>query len=292
MKKVLVLGGTRFFGKKLVNLLIDDAEVTIANRGITADAFGNRVTRIQFDRENYASLHSTVGSSDWDIIYDNICYSPQAAQDAVEIFKGRVNRYLFTSTMSVYEQGNRRICESEFDPFIYPIQLGNREDFTYAEGKRLAEAVFFQRASFPVCAVRFPVVLGSDDYTQRLKFHIDRVRDGKLIGIPNIAAVMSYISSDEAAKFLEWLGNQEMQGVVNACSAGEFSLKDILTLIEEAVGKAAITESDTQSKDLSPLAIADAWYMDTSKAVEAGYSFQHITTWFPNLVKELTLNEG
>lgn len=44
LKKVLVLGGTRFFGKHLVEALLKDGhDVTIATRGITEDSFGGTV---------------------------------------------------------------------------------------------------------------------------------------------------------------------------------------------------------------------------------------------------------
>ncbi len=48
---MLVLGGTRFTGKHLVNdLLKKNHRVTIATRGIAKDDFGNRVERIVTDR--------------------------------------------------------------------------------------------------------------------------------------------------------------------------------------------------------------------------------------------------
>lgn len=48
MKNILILGGTRFFGKRLVRLLLDEGfKVTIATRGNTSDEFGDQVERIQ-----------------------------------------------------------------------------------------------------------------------------------------------------------------------------------------------------------------------------------------------------
>ena len=45
--KILVLGGTRFFGVHLVCALLEDGhEVTIATRGRTPDSFGSQVSRI------------------------------------------------------------------------------------------------------------------------------------------------------------------------------------------------------------------------------------------------------
>ncbi|MGR4032399.1 NAD-dependent epimerase/dehydratase family protein, partial [Bacillus sp. ZZQ-131] len=53
LKKVLVLGGTRFFGKHLVEYLLQAGhDVTIATRGVTEDSFGSAVKRIIVDRED------------------------------------------------------------------------------------------------------------------------------------------------------------------------------------------------------------------------------------------------
>ena len=289
LKKILVLGGTRFFGKKLVSLLVNDGhDVTIATRGNTADNFGNQVKRLLIDREDAESVRSAVGAIEWDIVYDNICYSPQEAQDACNVFAGKTKHYILTSTLSVYGFGKEKKKEEDFDPYTYSITMGGRDDFAYDEGKRLAEAVFFQKADFPVSAVRFPIVLGTDDYTKRLHFHIEHVRDGIPIGMPNQEAVMSFINSDEAAAFLRWLGNERLDGPVNACSKGEYSLKEVLSLIENEVGKDAIIQENVSQEHKSPFGISDSWYMDTAKAEQAGYVFQPVTSWLPELVHELS----
>lgn len=289
LKKVLVLGGTRFFGKKLVNLLLQEGcDVTIATRGKTADHFGDQVKRLIVDREDAHSLKTAVGTEQWDVVYDNICYSPKAALEVCEIFSGKVKHYIVTSTLSVYEFGDEARKEENFDPYSYSIKIGGREDFSYGEGKRLAEAVFFQKAGFPVSAVRFPIVLGLDDYTKRLHFHIEHVKNGELIGVPNEHAILSFIHSDEAAAFLSWLGNKQLEGPINACSKGEMSLRQMISLIEDAVGKKATVEKNTDDKHMSPFGVPESWYMDTSKAEQAGFSFQALEGWFPRLVDELS----
>ncbi|MDF2682752.1 MAG: hypothetical protein K0R47_3942 [Brevibacillus sp.] len=46
--KILVFGGTAFFGHRLVRLLLGDGhDVTIATRGQIPDDFGDAVTRMQ-----------------------------------------------------------------------------------------------------------------------------------------------------------------------------------------------------------------------------------------------------
>lgn len=288
MHKVLVIGGTRFFGKRLVELLLEDgAEVTIATRGQTVDSFGDTVKRLIVDRESYDSLAKAVEGREWDVIYDNICYSPQDAMNACEIFAGKVKRYIYTSTMSVYKSESVDKKEEELDPYSLPIQMGTRSDFDYGTSKGLAEAVFAQKAAFPVCSVRFTFVLGKDDYTRRVEFHIDRVKKGIPIGIPDINAKINFISSDEAAELLLWLKDHKIEGPLNACSTGVISLAEMISSIELEVGKKAIIEHSTSQENMSPYGVDRSFTINNTKATQAGFAFQPLHSWFPVLLRQL-----
>lgn len=51
--KILVIGGTRFFGIHMIKeLLAKGHDVTIATRGNASDAFGDSVERIIIERTN------------------------------------------------------------------------------------------------------------------------------------------------------------------------------------------------------------------------------------------------
>ncbi|KQO10765.1 NAD-dependent epimerase/dehydratase family protein [Paenibacillus sp. Leaf72] len=286
MVKVLILGGTQFFGKKLVQRLIDQqAEVTIVTRGIKPDPFGDMVKRICVDRTDAAALAEAVGGSSFDVIYDNICFSPKEAREAVHLFSGRTSKYIVTSSMSVYPFGEEPLTEQVFDP--YTCELPEPDTFSslsYADGKRLVEAVFMQEAPFPVAAVRFPIVLGPDDYTRRLHFHIEHVQKEIAIGMPAPAARLSFIHSNEAAEFLDWLGKSELTGPINACSQGKVGLNQIMSLIERNVGKRAKIVEEASEQHQSPFGVPASWYMDTSKAESAGFAFKHIDGWLPELI--------
>ncbi|KHL93672.1 NAD-dependent dehydratase [Paenibacillus sp. IHB B 3415] len=292
MKKVLVLGGTRFFGKRLVELLLrdGDSQVTILTRGVTEDDFGDRVTRLAVDRTDEAALERAVRNKDWDIVYDNICFSPDEAAAAARIFAGRTKRYILTSSLSVYNPQPDILTEADFDPAHYPLKLGGKADFSYQEGKRLAETVLLQTADFPVAAVRFPIVLGTDDYTRRLHFHIEHVLAGQPIGIPNPQAEISFIRSDEAADFLHWLGSSTLTGPVNACSDGTLTIGGVISIVEAITGLTAVIQREATDKDQSPFGIEESWVMDTAKARSAGFSFLSLSEWFPELVTSLNLS--
>lgn len=287
--KILVLGGTRFFGKKLVQRLIDGGhDVTIATRGNTQNVFGKKVNQVIVDRTNASSIKEAVGHENWDVIYDNICYSPNEALATSEIFNSKTKKYVFTSTLSTFDQQlGANIPEEAFDPYQYEIRFGDTSDFSYGEGKRLAEAVFFQKATFPVVAVRFPIVLGEDDYTKRLHFHIERVAQENTISFLNMDARMSYILSDDAAAFLEFAGVSNIEGPYNATSTGAYSMSELMNLIEEQTEKKAKISLVGDEESRSPFGVPEDWFMSPNKAMNAGYEFFSLDEWLPELIKKL-----
>ena len=283
-KKVLVLGGTRFFGLKLVNKLLEaNMVVTITTRGNNPNPFGDQVTHLIVDRENKIELQKTVGDTYWDVVYDNICYASKEALEACDIFEGKVGKYIVTSTLSVYGLGTD-MKEEEVDTATMPIKMGSKEDFSYQEGKQMAEAVFFQKADFPVAAMRIPIVMGQDDYTDRLKFHIEHVLKEIPMQVGGLETRMAYINSDEAAEFLFWLGQNDVTGPINAAADGTISMGELLGMIEETVGKRAVLHSETPKEHQSPYGLPSSWYMDTSKAKASGFVFSHLNDWLPQLI--------
>ncbi|MBL0386002.1 NAD-dependent epimerase/dehydratase family protein [Tumebacillus sp. ITR2] len=284
-KTALVLGGTRFFGKHLVESLLEQGiDVTVATRGQSEDSFGDRVTRLTVDRLDRDSLASALEGKSYDLVYDQICYGPTDAQNAVDVLSGKVGRYVFTSTLSVYDATGEIWSESGFAPCTYDIKYGPYTEFSYTEGKRLAEAVFFQKADFPVVAVRIPIVVGLDDYTRRLHFHVEHVAQEVAFEMPNLDAEMNFITSQEAGNFIAWCGTADIKGPVNACANGTIAMRDLLALIEETTGKKALVQAGAEG---SPYGVPTTWAMNTAKAQNAGYTFTNLNDWLPQLVRDL-----
>ena len=274
---VLVIGGTRFFGKALVRLLAEKGhDVTIATRGLTDDPFGEQVKRLRIDRENEESMKKAIDGLSFDVVFDTICYSSEDARIACSALQGKVKRYVFVSSMAVYNEGFN-LEEEDFDAAAYPIRMGTKEAFTYGEGKRQAEAFFSQRADFPVVSVRFPVVLGKDDYTKRLLFYCEKVFRKEPLNATG--GKFSFIDGDEAGRFLSWVGEQSYAGPINANSNGTISLQEILLHLEELTGNRAVLDSKGEP---APYNHYVNYTLDNGLARELGFEFGNVKeTVFP-----------
>lgn len=276
MVKILVLGGTRFFGKRLVEKLLQEKhEVTIATRGVTADEFGNRIKRLIVNREDEEMPQELLDGEFYDVVYDNLCYNPNTAKIICNVLQKKVGKYIMTSSMAVYEPA-LSLKEDDFDSYQYPIVYGDRKDFSYEEGKRLAEAVLFTYATFPVIAVRFPVVIGENDYTKRLQFYVDHIVKQTPFGVEDIEGRMSFIHEKEAGDFLAWLSTIETEGPINACSNDTISMREVIEYIEEHTGIRAYIE--TKRDPIAPYNEILNCTLDNTKAKELGFRFNWVKT--------------
>lgn len=279
---ILVLGGTRYFGVHLVKELLKMGHhVTIATRGITSDCFGEMVERIFVDRYDINQMKSTFQDKEFDVVYDNLAYSSNDVKTALETICCK--RYILTSSGAVYPH-QMNTTEDAFVALNHNLKWGNRKDFSYDEGKRQAESVVAQiYKDQKTTAVRFPVVLGADDYSRRLYYYVEHIAQQKPMDIDNASASFSFISSTEAGAFLAFLSDKNINEPINAGSAEPVTLREILTYIEEKTGKKAILKS---CDDKAPFNGMQSHSLSVEKAVQNGFTFTALSDWLYPLLDE------
>ena len=299
-KNILVIGGTRFFGKLLVQRLLRQGhQVTIATRGYAPDPFGARITRVRVDRRNETAMRAAFGAACFDIVYDQMCYSPLDAAISSRVFSGRVGRYVMTSTIDVYRALDARatpIREGDLQVMAQPIDTGYpwhdpaRAVESYVAGKIQAEAYLYRAGSMPVVTARLAHVLGGpDDFTGRLAHYVDLARQGGALPYTNARARVSFLEAQEATKFLAWAGAQDFTGPVNAADDGALSAFELHARVAQAIDARARTrkvDAGATPGALSPFDFASSLQLDTGRANALGYRFGHTDDWLEAAIRQ------
>ena len=195
MARILILGGTRNLGHvTALSLLNAGHQVTVLNRGQTADELPDEVERLRADRNDDSSMRHALRQRSFDAVLDNTTYTETDARQAVELFDGRAGRYFFVSSGQVYlvrENLPRPFRENGYDGAVMPEPARESADhpsWLYGIDKRLAEQVFsdaFAKSEFPVTTLRLPMVASERDHYGRIQGYIARMLDGGPILIPD-----------------------------------------------------------------------------------------------------------
>jgi len=197
MDSAFVIGGTRFIGRHLVeDLLAHDYDVTICNRGNHENPFedDDRVTHVEADRTDDAELASAARESEYDAVFDMVAYQPREVRTATRVFDD-ADAYVYVSSGSAY--GREEIPKREgalqgrdeataLEPCSDEQAVDDSHE-TYgarkAEGDRAVFAAAEERG-VRAMAVRPCIVYGPNDYTERLDFWIDRVKEHDRVVVP------------------------------------------------------------------------------------------------------------
>ncbi|MEU3458347.1 NAD-dependent epimerase/dehydratase family protein [Streptomyces sp. NPDC006733] len=307
MREVCVIGGSRYFGKRLILRLRDaGVNVTVVNRGSSPPPPG--VTHLVADRDDEAALAAALGDRRFDVVIDQVCYTPRQAAIAKRVFGGRTARYVMTSTMEVYDPATfdavpvhrRPVAEDAVDPGTWPVDLElpwGEEAFRellgdawhYAEGKRQAEAVFSRDPAFAFVSVRSAHVLGggAEEFTGRLEHYVDRVRAGRAVRVHGEEYASTFIHHREIAEFLFWAAGADFTGPVNANSHGELTATELSEAVaaQVGVGRPVFLRKE-HGDDVSPFSFDRYYAMDNARATGLGFAFSAVAEWLPGAIAE------
>jgi nucleoside-diphosphate-sugar epimerase len=103
--RVLVLGGNRYIGLELIfELARRGHDVTVLNSHLAPLPDGAR--RLHGDRRQPGVLREvlTPHRDDFDVVFDNTAYDVGDLKPLIELFLGRVQQFVFTSSSAVYRR--------------------------------------------------------------------------------------------------------------------------------------------------------------------------------------------
>lgn len=287
MNKMLVFGGTRFFGKKVVaHFLKLGYDITIATRGTAPDSFGQEVSRLVIDRSDAShSGWKEIQNQNWHIVFDNICFTQNDAKIACQYLKN-VQHYLVTSSLATY-QGEAPLTgyqESDFSPQTY--LTSTTTDDEYGEGKRQAESYLSQNYSGKLTFLRFPIVLDDDDYTERLHFYVRAALAKETIVFHRKTGRFSFVQASEIPKMLEFIISNNLTGPINLASDQVYSTKKFVTTLKNSLNLDELTVRYNTTQTPSPFSKYDR-PLNTSRLKNKGYPVTSLDSWLPSLMTRL-----
>lgn len=247
--KVLVIGGTRNLGPPLVGELIKEGHaVSILNRGVTPDDLPAEVARLRADRTDAVQMRRALAGLAFDCVVDMTLYRGEEAAAAVELFDGRVGRYVLISTGQVYlvRVGSKRpFAEEDYDgPLMEEPEPASEDhaDWLYGAEKRRAEdalAEAWAARSFPYTSLRLPMVNSERDHYRRVYNYLLRLKDGGPLLVPEDARLplRHVYGGDVVSAVTRLVGSDAGRGRAYNVSQDEtVTLEEFLGLLAGSLG--------------------------------------------------------
>jgi len=178
----LVIGGTRFLGYHLTRALLElGIKVTLFNRGISSDDFGDRVTRIKGDRQNHQQFYEQFQGQKYDVVIDLIGYHPLELEVAEKTFRDHIGLYVSSALVRLSGHREQKLAGQGggFLSTLIPCPSGEELPYEYGMKKRECELLLeerFRSRKFPAVRFRCPVIHGPRDYSLRMYSYLLRIQ--------------------------------------------------------------------------------------------------------------------
>jgi len=286
---LLILGGTKFLGRHAVDAaLAGGHEVTIFTRGQTNPELFPDVEHLQGDRDG--DLGALEGRG-WDGVVDTSGYVPRVVRRSAELLRDAVDRYVFVSSISVYDDFSQPIDESTA---VAQLEDPANEDVLehYGALKAACETVIDEVYGDRGANVRAGLIVGPYDPTDRFTYWPRRIAAGRdVLGPGNPAAPVQFVDARDLAAWLVKLALEGPGGVFNATGPAEpLTFADLLERARAAIGSDAnvvwideqtLLDAEVQAWTELPLWLPGDDYAgmaraDTRRALAAGLTFRSL----------------
>lgn len=203
--RILVIGGTRFIGVYLTRQLVEAGhEVVLLNRGNHPSPVKGLETII-CDRKDPQALKAALTSQTFDAIYDNNGRELEHTQPLVDLFKDKIQHYIYVSSAGVYAKSDR-MPHKEGDP----VDPNSRH-----KGKHHTED-YLKSSGIPFTSIRPVYIYGPQNYNPLESWFFDRIARDRPIPIPGNGMALTHLGhcQDLAAAMVSVLGNSQAIGQI------------------------------------------------------------------------------
>ncbi|WP_057760706.1 SDR family oxidoreductase [Cytobacillus praedii] len=245
--KVLILGGTRFLGRALVEeALARGHEVTLFNRGTNKEIFPEAEQLIGDRNIDIALLENRK----WDVLIDTCGFAPHQIKKVADVLGDNIEHYTFISSISVYKDWIPHNIAEDYpllsmlpDDKLADVEAGTLSPYEYyGELKALCEAEAEKHWPDSVLHVRAGLLVGSFDYSDRLPYWVQRVAKGGNILVPGLSSrPVQLIDIKDIASWVLTMAEKRKAGTFNVTGP-----KNLLTIEELLNTCKAVTNSNAK----------------------------------------------
>jgi len=215
--RVLILGGTKFLGRHLVDSALGRGhQVTTFTRGTHDDVLPSAVERLTGDRDG--DMNALAGQS-WDAVIDTSGYIPRVVGASARLLAEQAGFYIFVSSISVYKDwpGVSAIDESYAVSTLEDPSVEEVNGETYGPLKALCEREVKAAFAGRCAIVRPGLIVGPYDPTNRFTYWPDRVaRGGEILAPGRPESLTQIIDARDLADWLVTLAERHTAGIFNA----------------------------------------------------------------------------
>jgi nucleoside-diphosphate-sugar epimerase len=286
--KLLVLGGTEFLGRAVVETAVGRGHVvTLLNRGKTNPELFPEVEKLRGDR-----AVDPIPSGAWDGVVDTSGLLPGVVRGSAEALRDSAQRYLFVSSISVYADLSEG--PKEDSPRAHLGDMPSDEMLpgyeNYGALKALCEDVVTEVYAERALIVRPGLIVGPHDPTGRFTYWPHRIARGGQFVVPRPPAeqiqfvdvrdlgawIVDLVERGDSRAFNATHPGVSWQELVESClrvagSDGRPVWVDREWLAEQGVGE--WMELPLWLHDADSLGIMRA---DVSRAIAAGLTFRSL----------------
>lgn len=227
--KILVLGGTVFLGRAVVDAALERGhEITLFHRGTHGAELRPGVERVLGDRRT--DLGRLAGGR-WDLAIDTCAYRPSEVESAADALLERVERYQFVGSVSAYADPSRPgITERSALSRWSPEDGEELTNESYGPLKAACEAVATRRWGARALLVRPGLIVGPWDPSDRFTWWAERMDGGGRVPVPaELDQPVQWIDGRDLAEWMLHAGAEGLSGPFNAVGPNDpAALGDLL----------------------------------------------------------------